>query len=139
MAINIGTLITGNMALGSSGSTPKSDSDTRFWLSNDENDYEDYPIEGTLTFESFDPYGSTEIYKIEIGTGVTSIASYAFEENQDITYVLIPSTVTSIGFGAFASCISLASVTFLGKTITQVQEMDNYPWGIKNTSIINVA
>ena len=95
--VTINTLNGGDITITTGGLTPKSDSDTRFWLSNDENDYEDYPIEGTLTWESFDPYGSIEIYKIEIGTGVTSIASYTFEENQNITYVLIPSTVTSIG------------------------------------------
>lgn len=49
----------------------------------------------------------------------------------------IPSSVSSIGSDAFYGCHSLSSVMFDGKTIEQVQAMDNYPWGIEDTSIIS--
>ena len=75
---------------------------------------------------------------VTIPYGVTSIGNYAFYSCIGLTSVTIPSTVTSIGQSAFEDCSGLTSVTFLGKTLEQVQEMDEYPWGI-NTSIINVA
>lgn len=53
-----------------------------------------------------------------------------------MTDIEIPSSVTSIGSNAFFGCHLLSSVTFHGKTLTQVQEMTNYPWGIADTSII---
>lgn len=48
----------------------------------------------------------------------------------------IPSSVSSIGSNAFFGCHMLSSVMFQGKTLEQVQAMDNYPWGISDTSII---
>lgn len=53
-----------------------------------------------------------------------------------MTEIEIPSIVTSIGANAFQDCASLTSVVFKGKTLTQVQNMTDYPWGISDTSII---
>ena len=110
----------------------------------------------------------TNVVTIEIGTDVTSIGRNAFEHCTNLTSVTIPDSVTfidqyafdycsgltsvtigngitSIGEMAFSSCSGLTSVTFLGKTIEQVQNIEDgngnkfYPWGIENTSVINVA
>lgn len=57
----------------------------------------------------------------------------------------IPDSVTYIGDMAFDFCGGLTSVTFLGKTLEQVQNIEDgngnkwYPWAIEDTSIINVA
>ena len=75
---------------------------------------------------------------VEIPDSVTTIGSMAFSGVEGITDIEIPSSVTSIGSDALFGCHSLSSVTFLGKTIEQVQAMDNYPWGIMDTSIIHV-
>ena len=48
------------------------------------------------------------------GTKVTSIAAGAFAYNTSITSVVIPSTVKSIGYGAFDGCYALANVYFYG-------------------------
>ncbi|MDE6275276.1 MAG: leucine-rich repeat protein, partial [Clostridia bacterium] len=52
-----------------------------------------------------------------------SISSFAFYRNNFLTCIELPSSVTSIGYGAFEYCINLASVTFKGdsrlKTIGQ--------------------
>ena len=76
---------------------------------------------------------------VTIGNCVTSIGEGAFFDCSGLTSVTIPSSMTSIKDGAFTQCNGLTSVTFQGKTLAQVQAMSNYPWGIEDTSIINVA
>ena len=96
-----------------------------------------FNIEGELTSSSIDNISDVE--EVDIGNTETSIGDVAFAGCSSLTSVTIPDGVTNIGDVAFAGCSSLTSVTFLGKTLPQVQAMTNYPWGISNTSIINVA
>ena len=49
--------------------------------------------------------------EIRIAEGVTEIPAYLFQNNNNITGVVIPEGVTSIGNGAFNCCNSLTSVT----------------------------
>ena len=51
------------------------------------------------------------IQKVELGSGVTSIGNYAFNECYSLSSITIPDSVTSIGAGAFGSCGSLSSIT----------------------------
>jgi hypothetical protein len=59
--------------------------------------------------------------------------------------VTIGNSVTSIGYDAFSGCSNLTSMVFQGKTLAQVQNIEDgygnkyYPWGITNTSIITVV
>ena len=76
---------------------------------------------------------------VTIPDSVMSIGERAFRVCDGLTSVTIGNGVTNIGPSAFSDCTSLTSVTFLGKTLEQVQAMDNYPWGIEDTSIISVA
>ena len=57
--------------------------------------------------------------KAEIGTGVTYIGDFAFQNCFSLTSITIPSTVTYIGMNAFSSCGSLTSVT-LPSTVTSI-------------------
>ncbi|WP_400233890.1 leucine-rich repeat domain-containing protein [Methanomethylophilus alvi] len=78
---------------------------------------------GTLTISgsgdmSSYSYGSapwytyrSDVKKVVIGDGVTSIGSYTFYECSSLASVVIPDSVTSIGNYAFYRCTSLASVT----------------------------
>ena len=62
------------------------------------------------------------------GGAVTSIGSAAFEGYTDLTFVTIPDSVTSIGYGAFLFCIGLTSVTFEG-TIAEWNAINKgYAW-----------
>ena len=75
---------------------------------------------------------------VEIPDTVTTIGTESFAGVEGMTDIEIPSSVTSIGSNAFFGCHLLSSVTFHGKTLPQVQAMANYPWGIADTSIIQV-
>ena len=103
-------------------------------------------------------YGLTNV---KIPNSVTSIGDYAFFDCRRLMSMTIPNSVTSIGKSAFWDCSGLTSVTisnniksigsmtfyycnnlkslvFKNKTIDQVKAMENYPFGIKDESIIKV-
>ena len=63
-----------------------------------------------------------EITELVIPEDVTSIGSYAFYYCPDLTSVTIPSSVTSIGYKAFDRCYDLVSVTFEGDNCWYVAE-----------------
>ena len=51
------------------------------------------------------------VQKVEVGEGVTSIGSSAFNSCYSLASITIPEGVTSIGGSAFTGCRSLASIT----------------------------
>ena len=60
-----------------------------------------------------------EVTDLVIPNGVTSIGNYAFEGCSGLTSVTIPNSVTSIGAYAFLSCSSLTSVT-IPESVTSI-------------------
>ena len=72
-------------------------------------------ISGTGAMKDYDYYSKSSpwyykkssITSVTIGTGVTSIGSYAFYECYGLTSVTIPNSVTYIGDGAFLYCTGL--------------------------------
>ena len=77
-----------------------------------------------------------KLESIVIPNFVESIGNYAFYGCKSLKSIIIPDSVKSIGYGAFIWCESLKSVSFKGKTINQIKAMENYPFGIKDESII---
>lgn len=65
-----------------------------------------------------------------------NIGSEAFAGSTNLKRVYIDSTVANIGTDAFLLCDAVEQMYFKGRTMAQVQAMDNYPWGIEDTSII---
>jgi hypothetical protein len=55
---------------------------------------------------------------VNIPSSVTTIGDYAFQYCKKLTFVTIPNSVTSIGEGVFVHCTSLASVTIGSSVIT---------------------
>lgn len=101
------------------------------------------------------------VKELDIGTDVTYIDQMSFI-GTNLTSIIIPNTITTIEensfttcnvrtitidtnpslqikYDVFANCYELTNLTFKGKTLAEVQAMTNYPWGISNASIINVA
>ena len=56
----------------------------------------------------------SQITKVVIEDGVTSIGNYAFSGCSGLTSITIPSIVTYIGSGAFRNCSGLTSITIPG-------------------------
>ena len=57
-------------------------------------------------WHEYKPY----IYSVEILDGVTSIGSYSFIGYGNLTNIIIPGSVTSIGFRAFEQCHAMNGV-----------------------------
>ena len=74
--------------------------------------------------------------EIIIPNSVTKIDFMALAYNYSLKRIIISNSVTSIGYGAFWYCPSLKEVVFKGKTLEEVEQMYNYPFGIKNKNII---
>lgn len=64
------------------------------------------------------------------------IGDYTFAICTALKTVRIGSGVTRIGEDAFSRCPALEAVYFNGKTKAEVEAMENYPWGIEDTSVI---
>ena len=81
---------------------------------------------------------SGRIYKVVINLGVSNIGSNMFENCKNLKSIMIPSSVTSIGYDAFFGCVSLSDVYYGGDegswatiSITKVgnQPLENvYVW-----------
>lgn len=64
------------------------------------------------------------------------IGNEAFVGSTNLKRVYIDPAVDHIGTDAFHLCDGLEQMYFKGRTLAQVQAMDNYPWGIEDTSVI---
>ena len=71
-----------------------------------------------------------------IPDSVESIGNSTFYRCKSLESIVIPDSVKWIGYRAFEYCENLKSLIFKGKTIDQVKAMENYPFGIKDESII---
>ena len=74
---------------------------------------------------------------VTIPNSVMNIGDSAFSQCSDLKSVTIPDSVTSIGYEAFKYCEGLTRIIFKGKTLREVKAMKNYPFGIKDESIIH--
>ena len=70
--------------------------------------------------------------------GLHDIGDLVFDHCTSLSNITMDGELSSIGVSALSRCDSLESVVFLGKTIEQVEAMENYPWGITDTSVIRV-
>ena len=61
-------------------------------------------------------------------TGGTSISNYAFSNCASITTIVIPDTVTYIGYHAFADCSNLTSIKYCGTEEQWLAINKDYDW-----------
>jgi hypothetical protein len=78
----------------------------------------------------------TSLTSITISDSITGIGEDAFWNCSSLKEITIPNSITYIGSRAFSFCESLKEVIFNGKTLNEVKLMKNYPFGIKDESII---
>ena len=90
--------------------------------------YEDgtLTISGTGAMKNYDyndnpspVYNNSNVKKVVIEDGVTSIGNYAFTYCVSLTSITIPDSVTSIGYYAFFYCRSLTSIT-ISDSVTSI-------------------
>lgn len=77
----------------------------------------------------------SNLEKVEISNGVTSIGEYAFYYCQNLKSVTIPDSVTSIGEGAFYYCTALTSITIPGSVTSIGKEAFSWCNGITSIEI----
>ena len=69
-------------------------------------------------FSNTAPWGYSNIERIIIGDGVTTIGKYAFKDRRSLISVTIRNSVTTIGEYAFDGCSSLTYVTIPNSVTT---------------------
>ena len=74
-------------------------------------------------------YGCTSLKEVIIPDSIASIGFEAFHWCTALTSVTISRNVKDINFNAFLRCKSLKEVIFKGKTLEEVKQMKNYPFG----------
>ena len=75
------------------------------------------------------------VRKIELGNGVTSIGYNAFYSCYSLASITIPNGVTSIGNSAFYSCYSLASITIPDGVTSIVEGTFHYCYSLASITI----
>lgn len=76
----------------------------------------------TVTSIGGDAFVVTDVTSVVIPEGVTSIGSSAFEDCQKLTSVIFPSTLVSIGPEVFDTCSALKSV-IIPKSVTNIGDL----------------
>ena len=73
--------------------------------------------------------------RVEVGSSVTSIGSYAFSYCYSLSSVVIPDGVTSIGFDTFHNCNSLSSVVIPDSVTSIVSTTFSYCYSLSSVVI----
>ena len=77
--------------------------------------------------------------EITIPDSVTSISDAVFLGCNSLISITISNNITYIGYNVFRYCKSLKEVIFKGKTLDQVKQMKNYPFGIKDKNVFKFS
>ena len=84
-------------------------------------------------------FNCKSLKEITIPNSVTDIGEEAFYNCESLTSITVPDTVTSIGDSAFSNCKSLNEIIFKCKTLDEVKQMWNYPFGIEDESVFKFS
>lgn len=80
-------------------------------------------------------YNCSSLTSINIQEACTTIENEAFANCSSLLSLFIPENISYIGANAYINCNSITSLTFENKYISEVQEMENYPWGLAESAI----
>ena len=84
-------------------------------------------------------YRCKSLTSITIPNTVTYIDELSFSYCKSLKEIIIPDSVKYIGDFMFYGCDSLKEVIFKGKALKEVKQMEKYPFGIADESIIKVS
>ena len=73
---------------------------------------ESIEIPDTVTEILVSAFADSSIQSVKIGSGLTTISSYAFYSCKNLTEINLPEALTSIGQYAFSGCINLGTIEF---------------------------
>ena len=101
-------------------------------------------ISGTGAMKDYDYYynnsspvcENSNVKKVVIEDGVTSIGNWAFCNCTSLTDITIPDSVTSIGNSAFTACWKLISIT-IPDSVTSIGDFAFYACGLTSITIPN--
>jgi hypothetical protein len=98
-------------------------------------DTDTYPA-NQMPVTSFEArFGSNKTLKtIKLPSTLTSIGSGAFEGCKNLTSVTIPAAVTSIGDAAFSTCYSLSSIYALSASPINIATSSDVFYGVENST-----
>ena len=77
--------------------------------------------------------------EVIIPNSVTRIGDAVFYGCDSLTSITIPNNITYIGYNVFSRCKSLKQVIFKGKTLGEVKQMENYPFGIADENVFKFS
>ena len=89
------------------------------------------------SFDNRSPWSKSDIKRIIIGDGVTTIGEAAFGGCRSLTSVTIPNSVTKIGESAFEDCSSLTSVNIPNSVTTIKSEAFGFCSALTSVNIPN--
>ena len=95
-------------------------------------------LPNTLTSIGDDTFARcTSLSSIDIPSSLVSIGQSAFAACTSLTGAVLPQSISSIGHAAFSNCRSVVprGIQLKGKTLSQVQAMADYSWGLRPISI----
>ena len=81
-------------------------------------------------------YRCKSLKSITIPDSVKYIGLEVFSYCRSLESITIPDSVKNIGNNVFSYCESLKEVIFKGRTLEEVKQMKDYPFGIEDDSII---
>ena len=77
------------------------------------------------------------VKKVEIGVGIASIGSYAFQKCYSLAYITIPNSVTSVDNDAFYYCYALKSIVIPNSVTSVGSNAFYYCYALKSIVIPN--
>ena len=95
----------------------------------------DITIPATVKKIAQGAFASSNVHKLRMTEGVTTIEDNAFTQCKELREVFIPKSVTGIGSGAFGGCQNLTVMTFYGDVpVTEEDVFKNEPDSILRDS-----
>lgn len=77
-----------------------------------------------------------DLLNADLGSSIERIGNYSFDGNYHLSSVVFHSPISFIGESSFRSCYEV-TITFLNKTVAEVQAMSNYSWKLEPGRIIH--